>query len=248
MKTIISLGLVILGSGIFTFYIVFAVQEPITKIVKVQTKTTPTPCPSPTEISNRITPCNPRNSPSPEEIESRSKRAKEWEETKKRVLKTDFPLKSETLIDVDGDGKKDKIVYQIKPWKEDFEGLLKISSAQGKVIWEHEFFMGSNDLAKFLVEVLGYSSVSDWVNSVFNGKGNYAFLAEKIKIKSSEIDSEQLDYAAKLYNFSARNVKKEILFQKKNQIFSYRAEWREDLMMLVYVPSLKRFVCYSRGY
>jgi hypothetical protein len=30
-------------------------------------------------------------------------------------------------------------------------------------------------------------------------------------------------------------------------VLSYRAEWREDLILLVYVPSVRGFVCYQRG-
>jgi ABC-type bacteriocin/lantibiotic exporter with double-glycine peptidase domain len=91
-------------------------------------------------------------------------------------------------------------------------------------------------------------TITTWVSNAFNEKYNYSFLSEKRKIKKSEIDAEQIDYAAKLNKISANKLKAEILAQKVNRIFTYRAEWREDLMQIVYIPSLKKFVCFTRGY
>ena len=151
-------------------------------------------------------------------------------------------------MDVDGDGKKDRVFYRIQRWKDDFEGLLTITNEKQKVLWEHEFFMGANDLAKFLDEVLGYDSVKVWVSSVFNNKADYSFRSEKLKIKEEEIDEKQLEHSAKIHNMSGKKLRAEILSSRTNRVFTYRAEWREDLMKLVYVPSLQEFVCFSRGY
>lgn len=173
---------------------------------------------------------------------------KEWEITKASLFDTKYPLTSEASIDVDGDGKKDKVIYSIKPWEDDFEGFLKIISARGNTLWEHSFYMSKNDMGKFLVEVLEYDSINEWVKSVFIAKKPYSFEAEKIKLEKKEINNEQLNYAAKVGKFSADAIRKEILSISVNRIFSYRAEWREDLMLIVYVPSLRKFICYSRGY
>lgn len=108
--------------------------------------------------------------------------------------------------------------------------------------------MSSKDLANFLVEVLDYESVTDWVENVFNKNENYSFEATKIKIKKSELDNEQIDYAAKIHKVTSQKLKSEILGQKTNYVFTYRAEWREDYMQIVFVPSLKEFVCFARGY
>jgi hypothetical protein len=50
------------------------------------------------------------------------------------------------------------------------------------------------------------------------------------------------------YHITPANLRENILSQKTNSLLAYRAEWREDLMLLVYVPSLGKFVCYQRGY
>jgi hypothetical protein len=215
-----------------------------------------TPCPNgsgPVLVGNapaNYDPCNPPK-PTPlsaEELARREKQKLEWEENEKKLLAANYPLKNETTFDVDEDGKKDKILYRVQPWEKDFEGLLQITNAKGNVIWEHEFFMAKRDLVKFLTEVLEYDSITKWVDSVFNEKNNYSFRVERIKIKESDISSEQLNHAAKIFKFSADKVKSEILAQRTNKVFTYRAEWREDLMQIVYVSSIKRFVCFSRGY
>lgn len=52
----------------------------------------------------------------------------------------------------------------------------------------------------------------------------------------------------KFYGVTKANLKKNILSQKTNVLFSYRSSWREDLIQLVYVPAIRKFVCYQRGY
>lgn len=262
MKSIISALLIFAGLGVVLFSMFFSNKNPLAINIADQSKATfaphptITPCPNgagPIFVGNapaNYDPCNPPK-PKPlsaEELAKREKQRAEWEEEKKKILTANYPLKNETQIDIDGDGKKDKILYRVQPWESDFEGLVEITNAKGKIIWEHEFFMSSDDLYKFLTEVLYYGSVTDWVNSVFNKKKNYSFRVGNVKIKESEIDSEQLTHAAKVFKFSAEKVKAEILAQKTNRVFAYRAEWREDLMKIVYVPSIKRFVCFSRGY
>ncbi|MGB7203016.1 MAG: hypothetical protein WBD16_12250 [Pyrinomonadaceae bacterium] len=171
-----------------------------------------------------------------------------WEIEKQKLLDAKYPLTAETRVDVNGDGLNDHITYRVQRWQSDFEGRLTIKSSKGKELWDHEFFMGSNDLAKFLVEVLEYKNSTEWVNNVFAKDAPYSFKAETVKLKANDIDDENLKYASKIHKTSAKRLKDEVLRQKKNRIYSYRAEWREDLLNLVYIPSLKYFICYSRGY
>lgn len=208
----------------------------------------PTPCPSPKILSNIVDDCNPAPLVTPLGEQEIAQRQKEWEKTKARLFDVKFPLINKTSIDVDGDRKKDSVTYTIRRWRDDFEGQLSIKSASGRVVWNHEFFMSSRDLAKFLVEVLDYQNAKDWVNSVFDTKAPYHFEAEKKKLISKDLDEEQIKYAAQLHKISAKKMRSEILLQKTNQLFSYRAEWREDFLQLVYIPSLKSFICFSRGY
>lgn len=103
-------------------------------------------------------------------------------------------------------------------------------------------------MVKFLSEVLGYDSVNVWVYNVFKKEADYSFVADSKKLKAAELSDDQINYAANNYGMQPQKLRAEILAQKTNHIYTYRAEWREDLMQIVYVPSLKKFVCYSRGY
>lgn len=205
----------------------------------------PTPCPSPRPPTNKVDACNPAP---PIDRAQMAERRKKWDIEKKKLLEASYPLTNEAWIDVNGDGSRDHVYYRVQRWKDDFEGLLRISSANGAELWSHEFFMRANDLAKFLAEVLHYDNVSDWVKSVFDKNADYSFDSKRRKLKPSELDEDQLRQAAKLHKKSFPKLRLEILAQETNLIFSYRAEWREDLVVLVYVPSLKQFVCFSRGY
>lgn len=251
MKNLFILVLMITGFGIsivFTFP-----TDSLTKRIQAQTKPSPTPCQSP-KISgaNVFDPCHPPKPPSPQEIAEREKRIKEGEIKQKRILTANYPLSSKSSADFDGDGRKDEILYRVEQVEDFYKGLLKITSAKGKVLWEDNFPMDAGDLAEWLGVMDDTEkhevTVTDWVNNAFNKKYNYAFEAENRKIEKLEIDDTQIEYAAKLNKISARKLKTEILAQKTNKIFTYRAEWREDLMQIVYVPSLRKFVCFARGY
>ena len=163
------------------------------------------------------------------------------------------PLRAVYLKDVDGDGKADKLVYQIKPWKNDYEGSLVITSAKGKTLWEDGWLMVKDDLEE-LIETEGAVTgkkvdVKSWVDKFLRGDLHYGLNHESRKLKASELqDREILAVFAKYYHITPANLRENILSQKTNSLLAYRAEWREDLMLLVYVPSLGKFVCYQRGY
>jgi hypothetical protein len=157
------------------------------------------------------------------------------------------PVSSGFQTDVDGDAKPDRLFYEIRAWETEYEGLFRIISSEGKVLWEHQYLMMKRDLVNWL-GVVGNISTEDWVRGFCSNKYGYGAEVKRIKLKSSDLDDEQIAYAAELVEISPAKLKGEILSQKENRVVLYRAEWREDLMSLVYVPSLKRFVCYHRGY
>jgi hypothetical protein len=93
------------------------------------------------------------------------------------------------------------------------------------------------------------SNLKSWVAKFFGGDLNYGAKFESRKLEASELrDEERLANFAKYYGVSLASMKESILSQNANSLFSYRAEWREDLNLLVYVPSIRKFVCYQRGY
>lgn len=157
------------------------------------------------------------------------------------------PLRSTYRKDVDGDGRPDKFIYEVKRRETDYEGSLRIISAKGNVLWEHQFLLLEKDLLGD-PDWLGGKSVEYWVKNFFKGVA-YGAEVESLKLKPSDLDDEErLAAFAKRYGTSLGKLRRGILSQEVNTVFSYRAEWREDLNMLVYVPSIGRLVCYKRGY
>ena len=161
-------------------------------------------------------------------------------------------LRSTDERDVDGDGKPDKLVYELKKVEDHYESSLLITSATGKTLWQHEWGMSNDDLSE-LIQTEGEvtrkkSNLESWVTKFFTGELNYGFRFEKRKLKASEIFDERLEEFAEGYKMSVPSVKKSILDQKLNFLVSYRASWREDLLLLVYVPSIGQFAVYQRGY
>lgn len=155
--------------------------------------------------------------------------------------------------DFDGDGKPDKLVYEVKPWRTDYEGALIITSAGGKTLWEDHWPMAKDDLDELIETEGGVTGkkvdLKSWVERFFEGGLNYGARFEREKLKASDLsDDELLGDFAKHYGVTTPALKKSILSQKTNLVFSYRAIWREDLIVLVYVPSVRGFVCYKRGY
>lgn len=165
---------------------------------------------------------------------------------------TTWPLRSEVSKDVDGDGRADKLVYEVKPWEKDYEGALIITSARGETLWEDHWPMAKDDLEELIETEGGVTGkkvdLNIWVAKFFSGELNYGARFERKKLKESDLWDEYLTNFAKHYRLAKANLKKSILSQKTNLLFSYRAEWREDLMQLVYVPSIRKFICYQRGY
>ena len=108
------------------------------------------------------------------------------------------------MKDVDGDGKADKLFYQIKPWKNDYEGSLVITSAKGKTLWEDGWLMVKGDLEE-LIETEGAVTgkkvdLKSWVDKYLGGDLNYGLKHERRKLKSSELqDTEIFAIFAKYY-------------------------------------------------
>ena len=166
---------------------------------------------------------------------------------------TTTPQRAVFTKDFDGDGKPDKLIYEIKPWEKDYEGSLVITSAQGQTLWKHQWPMAKGDLEELIETEGGVTGkkvdLQSWVERFFGVGLNYGGRFTQEKLKTTDLrDEEQLEAFAKHRRVTAANLKKSILSQKTNLVFSYRAEWREDLIMLVYVPSVRSFVCYQRGY
>ena len=163
-----------------------------------------------------------------------------------------MPLASRARTDVDGDGRAEELVYRIQQWEEDFEGSFTITSADGKVLWEHLFPMVTRDLFGLAYtegEVTSREiTIEDWVRHFFDGTLHYGAKIERVELRADDLHDDQIEFAAKKTGVDPSRLREIILSEPENLVFRYRAEWREDLMQIVYVRELGRFICFSRGY
>ena len=150
-------------------------------------------------------------------------------------------------VDITGDKSKELITYKVKKNGEKYDGSLIIKTKNNKILWEHEYQMSRSDLFNDLLMHEGSISLEHWVKHFFDSSLMYGAKFEQCKIKEDEIDMDFLEFYSKRFKHSKEELKKLILEQKTNNIFYYRASWREELVMLVYVPKLKSMVHYSGG-
>jgi hypothetical protein len=163
------------------------------------------------------------------------------------ILAADTHWESIYSADVDGDGIKEDFLYTLDKKSHNYEGSLTIKTKDGHVLWTHLWEMTPNDLENDLLVNEGNISISHWVKHFFDGTLEYGGKFEKVKIKKGEIDDEYIKFYSEREKIPAKKLKQEILSQKINATFYYRASWREDFSMLVYMPSLKKFIAYSGG-
>ena len=156
-------------------------------------------------------------------------------------------LSSNHSIDIDRDNKKETITYSIKKTKSGYDASLFIKTKENNVLWSHEYTMSENDLIGDLLMNEGNISLEHWVKHFFDGSLVYGAKFEQYKIKKEEINLEFLEFYSKKLKHTANELSKLILSSKINNVFYYRASWREELIMLVYIPKLKKLVHFSGG-
>jgi hypothetical protein len=164
------------------------------------------------------------------------------------------PLTAVYERDVDGGRRPDRFRYEVNEVKAGYQASLTIHSATGQVLWEHRWAMTHHDfIDDLLVQEAdtssgGLLSVDDLVKRFFDGSLTYGATLERRKLEASDLDDSQIAFAAKQLRTTVSRLRQDILSQEANTVFSYRAEWREDLLQLVYVPAVRRFVVFARGY
>ncbi|HAK60526.1 MAG TPA: hypothetical protein DCO77_09110 [Nitrospiraceae bacterium] len=163
------------------------------------------------------------------------------------LFAADTHWKSIYNADVDGDGIKERFLYALDKKSQNYDGNLTIKSKDGHVLWTHQWKMTPKDLESDLLMNEGNISISHWVRHFFDGTLVYGAKFEKVRIKKDDIDDDYMKFYSKREKIPAAKLKQEILSQKINATLYYRASWREDLVMLVYMPSLKKFIGYSGG-
>ena len=148
-------------------------------------------------------------------------------------------------VDIDGDGKPETLSYTLARQDDRYRVTLAIRGARGP-LWVKRWSMTVADLNELLREE-GDIPASEWVERFFGGGLHYGATLQRRKLKAGDLDPQLIDDAARQAKMPAAAVEKAILREKTNLVFTYRGSWREDLIVLVYVPELKRFVRYSPG-
>ena len=149
-------------------------------------------------------------------------------------------------VDINNDGVEEIIRYSLNKVAEYYEGRLTIST-KDKILWDHQFNMTNDDLFDDLLMNEGNITLEYWVNHFFDVTLVYGAKYERYKIPANEIDMDYLDFYSNQENIPASELKNQILSQDINSTFYYRAGWREELVMLVYLPELGKFISYSGG-
>ncbi len=159
--------------------------------------------------------------------------------------KSDPGLRKSWRIDVDSDGRPETLTYSLARQGDRYRAALIIRGDRG-VLWSKRWSMTVADLNELLTEE-GDIPASEWVERFYGGGLRNGVMLERRKLKSGDLDPQFMDDAARQAKIPASAVEKAILREKANLVLNYRASWREDLIELVYVPELKRFVRYSPG-
>lgn len=159
--------------------------------------------------------------------------------------KSEAGLRKAWRIDVDSDGRPETLTYSLARQGDRYRVALAIRGERG-LLWSRRWSMTVADLNELLAEE-GDIPASEWVERFFSGGLHYGAVLERRKLKPGDLDPQFMDDAARQAKIPASAVEKAILREKTNLVFTYRASWREDLIELVYVPELKRFVRYSPG-
>lgn len=150
-------------------------------------------------------------------------------------------------VDLTGNGKNEVVTYSLRKGVNDYDGRLKIATGDNKVLWEHEYQMSHSDLFDDLLMNEGNISLGHWVKHFFDGSLSYGARFEKVKINEDDINMTFLNYYSKQLKHTKEELKSLIMNQKINRVFYYRASWREELVMLVYIPELRKMIHYSGG-
>ena len=156
-------------------------------------------------------------------------------------------MQSELKADIDGDKSPDLFRYTLGKNNDDFDASLTITNVHGETLWRHQWKMNKKDLIDDLLKEEGGIAPEEWVKRFFTGPLQYGAGYQLVKLISKEVNKDILQEYCTANKLPFQNIYQDILRQKKNFIFHYRAAWREDLKMLVYAPTIRQFVPYSYG-
>jgi len=192
------------------------------------------------------------------------------EDTGQPTVKKQVPvgtiLSGQTSLDFDGDGRpelmrviarveRDRAVNTVTGQQSDsmfcwFHTTLEIRNASRRLSYRDKWSIKFEDMP-LLVATHRAASPEDYFSRFGNLQGYFRTGVDTVASTEVRIDSEAVEWSLKAQQIggaSARTISNELRKQRVVRVFTYRAEWREDLRIVAYVPSLRRGVAIQIGY
>lgn len=136
--------------------------------------------------------------------------------------------------------------FSLKKDQKEYSGQFEITSEK-RSLWKHSWGITEDDFENIIeFEYIKPKTMSVWVKNIFQ-EDTYGVKIMIRKISKNDIDEEVLKEATKKYKITPQEIIREIESDESPLIINYRAEWREDLIWIVYIKSLDAFICYRRG-
>lgn len=149
------------------------------------------------------------------------------------------------LIDLDGDGRRDSLSYELVEEQDYYLSKLIVKSSNADTLWFHPFKTSKEDFEDLLFQE--DVTVNDWGSDYFNEKMSFNAHVEFLSLNEEDLNMDWIEFYAKKHEITPDKLAEGILSKKNQAIIYYRAGWRENLVMLVYVSELSSFVGYSSG-
>jgi hypothetical protein len=143
------------------------------------------------------------------------------------------------------DSSKDSLTYTLIKTESGYDGSLNIISSKKDTLWEHSWEMAENDINDILMQ--SDVSIKYWVENFFNSNVDYTCKVAREKLNSEDLQKDYIDFYAKKYSLDGSKLLEMILSDSSSVVLQYRATWREDLILIVFVPELGKFIEYSGG-
>ena len=175
-------------------------------------------------------------------------------------------LTGSTRVDLDGDRRPEQVTvvaeiqrdYAVNPatrqrsaqtycW---FRTRLRIRTSAQRLLYADEWSTKYEDMPA-LLETHGASSPEDYFARFGHHTGYFTSGADTVSAGDTEIRQEAIEWscaAQGLKGVESAAIVRELSGLKTLRVFMYRGEWREDVRIAAYVPSLRRAVAIQIGY
>jgi len=154
-------------------------------------------------------------------------------------------LSNKITFGILSDDSKDSITYTLIKTENGYNCSLNIISSKNDTLWAHSWTMAENDMKDILMQ--SQVSLKVWVENFINSDVDYNCKVVRQKLTSEDLQQNYIDFYAEKYSLDGSFLSEMILSDSSSIVLEYRATWREDLLLIVFVPKLRKFVGFSGG-